>query len=97
MTKSEEEKRRKKAEMDKYLKTKNQMPFVEFVLSGPLKGVTKCWAIWRVQGVAWTAMVYLRKPKHVPDEVFEAFIRACKIGVDNEFIWKERQRELSSH
>lgn len=55
------------------------------VLSGPIKGVSKSYALWVESGVRCQPLVYFKKPKWIKDDaVWEKFVRGAFIMISSE-------------
>jgi len=52
-----------------------------FVLSPPstVRGLPRCWTIYKVEGTAHTSFLYLRKPRNVDQKEFDEFMRHISI------------------
>ena len=58
---------------------------MNFVLSGPIKGVSKSHALWIEDGVTSIPLVFLRKPKWVTNnDAWVRFIRGAFTTIDAE-------------
>ena len=58
---------------------------MQFVLSGPAKGVRKSYALWVESGVRFQPLVYFQKPKWIKDDAaWEKFIRGAFTAISAE-------------
>jgi len=58
---------------------------MKFVLSGPVKGVRKSYALWVESGVRFQPLVYFQKPKWIKDDAaWEKFVRGAFTAISAE-------------
>ena len=58
---------------------------MKVVLSGPIKGVSKTYALWVEDGATSVPIVFLRKPKWVANnDAWEKFIRGAFTAISAE-------------
>lgn len=58
---------------------------MKVVLSGPIKGVSKSYALWVESGVRCQPLVYFQKPKWIKDDAaWEKFVRGAFIMISTE-------------
>ena len=58
---------------------------MNFVLSGPIKGVRKSYELWVESGVRFQPLVYFQKPKWIKDDIaWEKFICGLFMSISPE-------------
>lgn len=66
---------------------------MKVVLSGPIKGVSKSYALWVEEGTTSTPIVFFRKPKWVTNnDAWVKFIRGISMSLSAE--WQAALNEM---